>query len=220
MKIALASLLERAPDLRVAVPRIRCAGGSTPSCVGCASFPWSSDATNRRGDTLMADLLVSVPVLLAGLYLVALAAVALVSPQRAKRFLLSFASSASAHFLELSARLVVGAALVLNAPRMKWAGLFAVFGWVIVVTTIGLLAVPWRWHRRFATWSVPYATRNMWLFAVGSLTAGVLVLLAVACGPGAQHWGLRLRSDVPGESDASAGGRRSAGAGRAGERGS
>lgn len=142
----------------------------------------------------MADLLVSVPVLLAGVYLVALAAVALVSPERAKRFLASFAGSAPAHFLELFVRLVVGAALVLYAPHMKFAGLFAVSGWVIVVTTIGLLAVPWRWHRRFATWSVPHATRNMWLFALGSLAVGVFVLLSVVLGPGAEHWRLAAAS--------------------------
>jgi uncharacterized protein YjeT (DUF2065 family) len=138
----------------------------------------------------MANLLVSVPVLLAGLYMVGLAALALVSPGRAKRFLSSFASSASAHFFELFVRLVVGAALVLYAPYMKFPGVFAVFGWVIVVTTIGLLAVPWRWHRRFATWSVPYATRNMRLFALGSLAVGVFVLLSVVLGPGIEHWTL------------------------------
>ena len=135
----------------------------------------------------MADLLVSVPVLLAGLYLVVLAAVALVSPERAERFLSSFASSAAAHFLELFVRLVVGAALVLYAPQMKWPGLFVVFGWVIVVTTIGLLAVPWRWHRRFATWSVPHATRNMRLLALGSLAVGVFVVLSVVLGPGLER---------------------------------
>ena len=132
----------------------------------------------------MADVLVLVPVLLAGLYLVALATVALVSPRRAKRFLSSFASSAPAHFLELFVRLVVGAALVAYAPRMKFPGLFAVSGWVIVVTTIGLLAVPWRWHHRFASWSVPHATRNMGLCALGSLAAGVFVLLSIVLGPG------------------------------------
>lgn len=132
----------------------------------------------------MPDLLAAAPVLLAGLYLVGLAAVALVSPQKAKRFLSSFASSAPAHFLELFVRLVVGAALISYAPHMKFPGVFTVFGWVLVVTTTGLLAVPWRWHRRFAEWSVPYATRNMRLFALGSLAAGIFVLLSVVLGPG------------------------------------
>jgi uncharacterized protein YjeT (DUF2065 family) len=142
----------------------------------------------------MTDLLVSVPVLLAGVYLVALAAVALVSPRTAKRFLSSFASSAAAHFFEMFVRLVVGVALVSYAPHMKFPGVFTVFGWVIVVTTIGLLAVPWRWHRRFATWSVPYATRNMRLFALGSLAVGAFVLLSVVLGPGLERWRLAITS--------------------------
>jgi uncharacterized protein YjeT (DUF2065 family) len=142
----------------------------------------------------MPDVLVAVPVLLAGLYLVALAAVALVSPHTAKRFLSGFAGSAPAHFLEMFVRLVVGAALVLYAPHMKFSGLFAVIGWVIVVTTIGLLAMPWRWHRRFATWSVPHATRNMRLFALGSLAVGVFVVLSVVLGPGLERWRLAIAS--------------------------
>jgi len=132
----------------------------------------------------MVNVLVSVPVLLAGIYLVGLATVAIVSPERAKLFLASFASSAFVHFLELFVRLISGAALVLYAPQMKFSGFFAVFGWVIVVTTLGLFLVPWRWHHRFANWSVPLATRNMTLFAFGSLVGGLFVLLSFFLGPG------------------------------------
>jgi len=132
----------------------------------------------------MIDLLASLPILLTGLYLIGLAAVALISPERARLFLLGFAHSASVHYLELAVRLVVGASFVWHAPQMKFAILFIVFGWVMVVTTVALLFVPWRLHRRFANWSVPHATRNLPLFALGSLVGGVLILLAVALGPG------------------------------------
>ncbi|HYI12283.1 MAG TPA: hypothetical protein VEK57_24735 [Thermoanaerobaculia bacterium] len=127
----------------------------------------------------MADVLLAVPVLLAGLYLVGLAAVAFISPQKAKLFLSSFASSPFAHFAELFSRLLVGVSLVLYAAQMKFSSLFTVLGWTIVVTTIGLFVAPWRWHRRFARWSVPLATRNMALFGLGSLAAGVLLLFSV-----------------------------------------
>lgn len=127
----------------------------------------------------MADVLLAGPVLLAGLYLVGLAAVAFISPRKAKLFLSSFASSPFAHFAELFIRLLVGMSLVLHAPQMKYPAVFTVFGWTIVVTTIGLFAAPLRWHRRFARWSVPLATRNMALFGLGSLAAGVLLLLSV-----------------------------------------
>jgi hypothetical protein len=123
-------------------------------------------------------------VLLAGVYLMALAAVALLAPQRAKRFLARFASSASAHFLELSVRLLIGAALVIYAQQMKFTLVFVVFGWVVIITTLILFSTPWRWHQRFAVWSVPLATRNMALFGIGSLAGGSFLLLSVLYGPG------------------------------------
>jgi hypothetical protein len=131
----------------------------------------------------MADFLLSIPVVLTGLYLVGLAAVALLSPRRARLFLFSFASSATVHFLELSVRLMLGAALALYAPQMRYSALWTVIGWTVVATTIGILVMPWRWHQRFAAWSVPLATRNMVLFALGSLAGGIFVLLSVGLGP-------------------------------------
>ena len=132
----------------------------------------------------MLDLFALILVLLTGVYLLALAAVAFVAPQRARVFLGSLASSAFAHSLELFVRLLVGAAFVLNAPKMQFPSVFSVFGWVVIVTTSCLLAVPWRWHHRFAQWSVPLATRNMKIFALGSLIAGAFVVLSVVLGTG------------------------------------
>jgi len=122
-------------------------------------------------------------VLLSGAYLMSLAAVVFLSPRRARVFLTSMASSAVAHYLEVTIRLVVGTALVIYSPQMLLADIFRLFGWVIIVTTFGLLALPWKWHHRFATWSVPYATRNLTLFGLGSLAGGVFVLAAVVFGP-------------------------------------
>lgn len=127
----------------------------------------------------MVDWLASRFVLAAGIYLVVLGALSAVRPEGARRFLGRFASSAQAHFLELFVRLVVGSALILSAPQMRFSRLFTVFGWVVVGTTVVLVAVPWKWHRRFARWSVPIATQNMTLFAIGPLAGGVLVLLAL-----------------------------------------
>lgn len=118
-------------------------------------------------------------VLAAGLYLVVLGLAALIRPEGTRRFLAGFAGSARAHFVELFTRLALGAALISTAPQMKLSALFAVFGWVLIATTLVLLAVPWTWHQRFAAWSVPFATRKMPLFAMGSLAVGVAVLYAL-----------------------------------------
>jgi len=118
-------------------------------------------------------------VVLAGLYLLGLAATGLLSPLKAKAFLSSMASSALAHYVELVVRSALGVAFILYAPHMRFAGVFLLFGWVLIVTTVCLLAVPWQWHRRFASWSVPQATRHMPLLALGSLACGAFVLMSV-----------------------------------------
>lgn len=168
----------------------------------------------------MISLLAGLLVLLAGLYLAGLGAVALVAPARAGRFLGSFARSASAHYAELLLRLVAGGALVAYAPRMRFSAVFTPAGWVLVATTAALFAVPWQWHRRFAQWSVPRARNHVRLLGLASLLLGGFVLVCMIPGdrggaawrgsaappatyrvgdvlanlpPGAGHWGRRDR---------------------------
>jgi len=124
----------------------------------------------------MVDLLASAGVLLTGLYLVGLAAVALAAPAHATRFLGGFATSALTHYLELALRLIAGGAMVVHAPRMRFSDAFALVGWVLIITTAVLVAVPWRWHHRFARWAVPRALPHLRLIAAASLLFGSLVL--------------------------------------------
>ena len=130
----------------------------------------------------MIDVIAPAVVFLVGLYLVALAAALLMDPTRAARFLLGFAGSSSAHYLELACRLIAGGAFVVQAPRLPWSVGFAAFGWVLLLTTAALFAVPWRVHRQFAQRAVPRALRHPRLLGIASLALGCLVLLAAACG--------------------------------------
>lgn len=115
-------------------------------------------------------------VLLAGLYFVVLAAVSLTAPARASVFLLGFASSAATHYAELLVRLLVGVAFVAQAARIPFSAAFYVFGWLLLVTTLGLLLIPWQRHRRFAQRAVPLALRHLPLVAFASLLMGGFVL--------------------------------------------
>ncbi len=124
-------------------------------------------------------------IVLAGLYLLALGIASLAVPTRANRFLLGFASSQTVHFVELFLRLLVGAAIIHSAPRMLFSGAFALFGWVLLVSTACLLFVPWRWHQRFAQQAVPRATRYIALIGLASLAIGGFILVAVARGSAA-----------------------------------
>jgi hypothetical protein len=130
----------------------------------------------------MINLLASILVLLTGLYLIGFAVGLVILPARATRFLGGFASSAFTHYLELAIRLIAGVAILRYAPQMLFSNFFVIFGWILVVTTVVLFAVPWQWHQRFAQWGVPYATRNLKLVAGGSFVFGGLVLAAVIFG--------------------------------------
>ncbi len=132
--------------------------------------------------TSVIAFLAALGVVLLGAYCVALGAIALLRPASAKRFLLGFASSPTAHYAELVARLLAGGALVTQAPRMAFPAAFSGFGYLLLATTSLLLLVPWRWHRQFAQHAVPRALRHLGLLGISSLVLGATILAALARG--------------------------------------
>ena len=132
----------------------------------------------------MPMLLAGAVVSLAGAYLLAFGVLAVASPSRASAFLGGFAGSLRLHVLELLVRLVVGVAFVAYASHLRLGGVFHAFGWVLVVTTLALAAIPWRWHRRIADTSVPAVVRFLPWMGAAAVAAGALVLWAVAAGRG------------------------------------
>jgi uncharacterized protein YjeT (DUF2065 family) len=130
----------------------------------------------------MVDKLSLTIIVLAGIYLLVLAGLAFIAPSRATSFLGSFASSASAHYLELAIRLAVGAALLQYALHMQYSKLFLFIGWILIITTILLLAIPWQWHHRIAKRAVPFATAKLGLFGLSSAVFGGFVLFSALRG--------------------------------------
>ena len=117
-----------------------------------------------------------------GLFIVGLAMVAFAKPAIAERFLTAFASSAATHYTEQLFRLLIGASMVMFAPAMWHGGVFSIVGWMIVVTSLGLLVTPWQWHHRFGQQVMPLVLRHMRLYAVGLMAFGALLLLGVFWG--------------------------------------
>ncbi len=113
------------------------------------------------------------------LFLVGLAVTIYTRPSLAERFLSAFARSARAHYIEQAVRLVVGGSLVVSSSEMWQPELFRLFGWTIVLTTIGLLCIPWRWHHRFAQWVVPPVLRHRKLYGFGAAALGLFILFSV-----------------------------------------
>jgi hypothetical protein len=109
-------------------------------------------------------------------FLIGLAVVIVTNPPLADRFLKSFASSARTHYTEQGLRLLAGAAIVVFANSMWYPRLFELFGWLVAVTAIGLILMPWRWHQKFGNWAMPMVIRNMRLFALGAFALGGFIL--------------------------------------------
>lgn len=127
----------------------------------------------------MVEVVAGVIVAASGAFLIGLAGVIFIRPRLARRFLESFASSARAHVTEQVVRLIAGAAMVGFGPSTPMPHLFTVLGWVLMVTAVGLLLVPWRWHHRFGKWAIPFAIRHLNLVGLGALGLGTLVLAGV-----------------------------------------
>ena len=118
-------------------------------------------------------------VVLFGLYLIGLGLLAWAAPTHARRFLLGHASTACLHFLEIGLRLVVGAACVLAAARTLWPQPILVLGWLLVVSSVVLLVLPWRFHQRFAAATLPRVLPYLRLVGMVALLLGCAVLAAV-----------------------------------------
>ena len=110
------------------------------------------------------------------LFLIGMAALIVIKPSVAERFLRSFASSASAHYTEQGLRLIVGVSIVSFADSMWCPNVFRIFGGAIIVSTAGLLLIPWRWHHAFAAQVMPPIYRNLKLFAFGAFALGAFIL--------------------------------------------
>ena len=119
-----------------------------------------------------------------GLFLIGLAGVIVFAPSRAERFFRGFASSALTHYTEQAVRLIVGAAIVAFAGSMRHPEVFTFFGWLMLVSTAGLLLIPWQWHHKFSAAVMPPVYRHMRLFAAGAFVLGAIVLYSVS---GAVH---------------------------------
>ena len=93
--------------------------------------------------------------------------------------MLGFASSAFTHYLEISLRIIIGAALVVYAPRMMFAMAFLVFGWMLIGTSAVLALIPWSWHNRFAKLTLPRILKYPALLAIFSAAMGIFVIFAL-----------------------------------------
>jgi hypothetical protein len=118
----------------------------------------------------------------AGVCLIALSAVALARPDLARRFLLGFAATATAHYTEMGARILVGVSLVIASPRMLISQFFFWFGMALLVSSILLICLPWKWHRSMGERVLPRFVNLLGLVSLVSFLLGGLLVVATIAG--------------------------------------
>jgi hypothetical protein len=93
----------------------------------------------------------------AGLWLVAVAFLMALSP----RYCLHVCEKMSANlersswrlqFTEQGLRVLAGVALIVRAPASRLPLVFEIAGWILVVTSLAIMAAPIRWHGAYGRW--------------------------------------------------------------------
>ncbi|MDM7997867.1 MAG: hypothetical protein QUT30_19530, partial [Acidobacteriota bacterium] len=64
------------------------------------------------------------------------------------------------------------------ADSMRYPEPFRLFGRLMIVTTMGLLLMPWRRHRKFGSTTMPLVSRHKRLFALFAVALAASILCA------------------------------------------
>lgn len=114
-----------------------------------------------------------------GLYLISLFVITISNKALAVNYFSSFASSARAHYFEQLLRLIVGLAMLSFSKSMLYAGFFELFAWIIIVSTIVLILMPWTWHHNLGKKVIPLTIKNLKFYAVSASLFGVFILYCI-----------------------------------------
>jgi hypothetical protein len=116
-----------------------------------------------------------------GAFLVGVSAYALARPRRAIALIGKFASSPLIHFSELSFRAFIGFAFIIAAEETRFALAFTIFGAMMLLSALVLMALPRRWHSAYATfWSRSMPVAAIYVAAPVTLLAGAALITEVA----------------------------------------
>ncbi|GAA4363835.1 hypothetical protein [Kangiella marina] len=102
--------------------------------------------------------------------------IVLVDKSKAISFLNAFVKTPWHHFLEQTLRLIVGGAIVVHAPHMAFSEFFGIFGWVIIITSLMLVGLPWRWHHNFAKKIIPTIIKLIHFYGILCLALGIFII--------------------------------------------
>jgi hypothetical protein len=65
------------------------------------------------------------------------------------------------------------------SKSMLYAQFFEMFAWIIVLSTIVLILIPWTWHNKLGKRVIPLTIQNLKFYAVSASLFGIFILYCV-----------------------------------------
>lgn len=85
-----------------------------------------------------------------GIFFIGVSFVMLFLPQKARQTLKKAGSTNFINYAEITLRMIPAAALIVAAPVSKYPGIFTIFGWFMLLTSLVLYFVPRQIHHNFS----------------------------------------------------------------------
>lgn len=111
-------------------------------------------------------------------YLFLFGVLSFIRPAIIHRFFDSFVSSKGANFFEAAIRIVIGLAFMGVSAETKLPLVFFCFGAVLVATSIPMMFL-YEFHKKQATWAIPFAKRILPLMGACALALSAVIVWAL-----------------------------------------
>lgn len=98
----------------------------------------------------MIDLIAKWTTIIFGLFFICVGLLMLVNPKKANQILRKAGSTHFINYAEITIRMIPAVALILSADNSKYPGIFKLFGWFMLLTSLVLYFVPRQLHHNFS----------------------------------------------------------------------
>lgn len=95
-------------------------------------------------------------IILFGTFIIFIGFVMLIYPEKARSILRKAGSTNFINYAEITVRLIPAIALIVYSDFSKFPEPFMIFGWIMLITSIVLYAIPRKMHHKFSMKSADY----------------------------------------------------------------
>ena len=95
-------------------------------------------------------------IIIFGIFIIFIGFVMLINPNKARNTLRKAGSTNFINYSEITIRLIPAIALIVYSDASKFPEPFNIFGWIMLITSVVLYAIPRKIHHRFSMKSADY----------------------------------------------------------------